>query len=106
MSCTEPSRVGRGVVRVGIREPVYPTHPRGKGDHAGVQGVHERCLRRKVVFHFPEDEGTFIDNTIIKGFLQSFVDGMGQLNPFVAVFVFGFVVILWVWKSLDFSVVM
>ena len=31
---------------------------------------------------------------------------MGPLGPRVAVFVFGVVVILWVWKNVEFSVVM
>ena len=53
-----------------------------------------------------QNEGTFIHNTGIKGFLQGFVDGMGPLGPRVAVFVFGVVVILWVWKKVEFWVVM
>ena len=88
-----------------IRKPVYSTYPRGKGDHAGVQGVHVEGLRRKVVFHSRENEGAFVHNTGIKGFLQGFVDGMGPLGPRVAVFVFGVVVILWVWKNVEFWVV-
>ena len=91
---------------MGIRKSVYSTYPRGKGDHAGVQGVHVEHLRRKVVFHARENEGAFVHNTGIKGFLQGFVDGMGPLSPCVAVFVLGVVVILWVWKNVELRVVM